>query len=144
MAINLIYTQINAQVCKCSAFICFSHVLFIPMIDFQTNFTNRKQISSTDLPLIKCQGMAFSILLDIYFADATLQLQLEAAKMFGMVPSPCNQSAIESTMQKPSLSSQIKNPKGLKRRLSRWDSPPKRSKSKVSNCCIKKYRNAVI
>ena len=84
--------------------------------------------------------MAFSIFFDIYFADATLQLQLEAAKMFGKVPSPCNQSTIESTMQKPpmsSQSSQIKNPRDLKRRLSRWDSPPKRSKSKVSNCCIK-------
>ena len=82
--------------------------------------------------------MTFSILLDIYFADGTLQLQLEAAKMFGMVPSPCNQSTIESTMQKPpssSQSSQIKHPKGLKRRLSRWDSPQKRSKSKVNKCC---------
>ena len=72
---------------------------------------------------------------DIYFADAIIQLQLEAAKVFKVATGPYTQSTTQIPPISHSQSSQIKDPKDRKRRLSRWDSPPKRPKLKVSKCC---------
>ena len=73
-----------------------------------------------------------TILFDIYFADSIIQLQLEAAKVLKIATG----SYTQSTTQIPPISQSQSslNPKDRKRRLSRWDSPPKRPKLKVSKC----------
>ena len=73
-----------------------------------------------------------TILFDIYFADTIIQLQLEAAKVLKIATGPYTQSTTQISQIQSSM---IKDPKDRKRRLSRWDSPPKRPKLKVSKCC---------
>ena len=75
------------------------------------------------------------ILFDIYFADTIIQLQLEAAKVLKIATGPYTQSTTQIPPISQSQPSLIKDPKDRKRRLTRWDSPPKRPKLKVSKCC---------
>ena len=60
---------------------------------------------------------------------------MEAAKVLKIATGPYTQSTTQITPISQSQSTLIKDPKDRKRRLSRWDSPQKKPKLKVSKCC---------